>query len=98
LPLTGMQVVVFSVKLLLTRFQTMELVYGDEPTPFKLERLGGGHQNIFRVIAVNKRGHGSEGPVSWQLPSKNDGTPVGLDVNLIFSTTDDMRTGRCFYC
>ncbi|KAJ8581564.1 hypothetical protein M405DRAFT_832219, partial [Rhizopogon salebrosus TDB-379] len=55
-------------------WNAMELVYGDEPTPFKLERLGGGHQNIFRVMAVNKRGHGSEGPVSWQLPSKNDGT------------------------
>jgi hypothetical protein len=87
----------FSVRPLLTRFQAMELVYSDEPTLFKLERRAGGQQNIFRVMAVNERGHGSEGPVSWQLPSKIDGTHVGLDANSILSTTDEMCTGRGFY-
>jgi hypothetical protein len=86
------------VRPLLTRFQAMELVYSDEPTLFKLERLAGGQQNIFRVMAVNKRGHGSEGPVSSQLPSKNDGAHVGLDSNPILSTTDKTCTGRGFYC
>jgi hypothetical protein len=33
-------------------------------------------------------------PIGWQLQNGEDGSPVGLDVNLIFTTTDEMRAGQ----
>jgi len=32
--------------------------------------------------------------IGWQLQSGEDGSPVGLYINLIFTTTDEMRAGQ----
>jgi len=47
------------------------------------------------VKPVLERVENAEGAlIGWQLQTGEDGSPVGLDINLIFTTTDEMRAGQ----